>query len=229
MSPDPLITALDGLAARGSIGNWLQLRKPPRDAKVRDASVLMLFARGQQPRTAAGAAEVDRLAEMGVGDVDVVLLQRAADLRSHPGQVAFPGGAQDPEDADAIAAALREAQEETGVRPEAVEVIGDLQPLYVPASGFSVTPVIGYSPQPEPVRVVDVAESASVYRVAVADLVAPENRGTFAVPGTSYVSPVFDVDVLRAWGFTAGLLEGALEAMGWAREWDRSRHFDIHF
>lgn len=226
---DPAAEALAGLAASGSLGTWLERRRPPAGAATRDAAVLMLFGRGQPPRTSAGRDEVERLTDLGAGDVDVVLLQRAATLRSHAGQVAFPGGKRDPEDADAVAAALRETHEETGVEPAAIEVLGQLGALYVPASGFCVTPVLGWAGTAHEVRVVDEAESASVYRVAVADLVAPANRGTFAVPGTGYVSPVFDAGVLRAWGFTAGLLEGVFDALGWARPWDRERRLDVRY
>ncbi len=84
----------------------------------------------------------------------VILTQRPDYLRSHPGQIAFPGGKIDPEDVSPIAAALREADEELGLSPDHVRVIGTAD-LYRSGSGFAITPVLGvippdlsYSPNP---------------------------------------------------------------------------------
>ena len=87
-------------------------RRAPRDARVRQASVLVLFG---------GSPATDPIARGGLPtDADVLLTQRAATLRQHSGQVAFPGGAADPEDYGAIHTALREAQEETGLDPSGI-------------------------------------------------------------------------------------------------------------
>lgn len=76
----------------------------------------------------------------------LLLTQRSPLLRKHAGQVAFPGGAVDNTDATLIAAALREAQEEVAISPEAVEVIGVLPPVDS-VTGFQVTPVVGIIPR----------------------------------------------------------------------------------
>lgn len=208
--------------------HWLGKRSRRPYANLRDAAVLMLFARGQKPRTLAGKREAERLNDLGVGDVDVLLLERAATLRQHAGQPAFPGGRQDPEDVSPIAAALREAQEEVGVDPSSVDVLTTLEPIAVPVSRHIVTPVVGVWRRPGPIRVVDTAESTRVYRVSVADLVAPANRGVFYPPDKAYTSPVFDVGVLQVWGFTAGLLDFALSELGWATNWDpHYMHIDV--
>ena len=224
-----LRTQLENLAASEGSPLWLRRAKAPEDVAAREAAVLMLFGRGGSPRTDAGLAETPRLADLGVDDVDIVLLQRASTLRNHPGQVAFPGGGRDPEDDSLIAAALREAQEEAGIVPETVDVLGQMDPLYIPVSKFQVTPVIGYWTQPGAVRVMDAAESYSVYRIAAADLVAPANRGTFSRPDLKITTPAFDVGVLKVWGFTAGILDYALDHLGWAGEWDHEASIDIDF
>ncbi|MDN5585246.1 MAG: CoA pyrophosphatase [Brevibacterium sp.] len=224
-----LRTQLENLAASDGSPLWLRRAKAPDDVTVRDAAVLMLFGRGGRPRTDAGRIQASRLADLGVDDVDIVLLQRANTLRNHPGQVAFPGGGRDSGDDSLVAAALREAQEEAGIVPSTVDVLGQMDPLYIPVSKFQVAPVIGYWAQPGAVRVMDKSESYSVYRISVADLVAPANRGTFARPDLKITTPAFDVGVLKVWGFTAGILDFALDHLGWAEEWDRDEPIDIDF
>ena len=158
----------------------------------------------------------------GEGDEgpDVLLLERAATLRSHAGQPAFPGGAQDPEDDGPVAAALREANEEVGLDPSSVDVIGVLPALYLPPSGFVVHPVVAWWRAPHPVSAVDTAEVAHVVRVPLADLTDAANR--FRVTHASgLMGPAFDVKGMVVWGFTAGLLAGLLTLAGWEKPWDK--------
>lgn len=153
---------------------------------------------------------------------DLLLIERARTLRSHAGQPAFPGGAQDPEDDGPVAAALREAQEEVGLRPESVDVLGVLPALYLPPSGFVVHPVVGWWREPHEVRVVDTAEVASVTRVPLAELVEPENR--FRITHASgLIGPAFEAQGMIVWGFTAGLIAGLLTLAGWEQPWDTTR------
>jgi 8-oxo-dGTP pyrophosphatase MutT (NUDIX family) len=153
---------------------------------------------------------------------DVLILERSATMRSHAGQPAFPGGAQDPEDSGAVAAALREAEEEVGLQPSSVDVLGVLPALYLPPSGFVVHPVVAWWREPHDVFPVDVAEVARVARVPLADLTDPENR--FRVTHSSgLIGPAFDVKGMLVWGFTAGLLAGLLTLAGWERPWDEER------
>ncbi len=83
-------------------------------------------------------------------DLDVLLLARATTLGHHPGQVAFPGGRLEPEDDGPVGGALREAEEETGLDPGGVEVLGTLGRLPVPVSNHVVTPVLGWWARPTP-------------------------------------------------------------------------------
>jgi len=185
---------------------------PPEDGSGRSSAVLMLFA------SATGQAE----------DGDVLLLERAATLRSHAGQVAFPGGATDPEDASPVATALREATEEVGLDPGTVDVLSELPALFLPPSGFVVAPVLAYWREPHPVGVVDAGEVASVARAPIAELVDPVNRFTVRHP-SGFVGPGFEVSGLFIWGFTAGLLDRMLRLGGWERPWDRSVSRPVEF
>jgi len=107
-------------------------------------------------------------------EVTVLLTQRTDHLNDHPGQISFPGGRAEPEDADAIATALREAEEEVGLHARHIEVLGSL-PTYTTGTGFIVTPVVAlieppFSIDPDPFEV------AEVFEVPLAFLMAPANH-----------------------------------------------------
>jgi 8-oxo-dGTP pyrophosphatase MutT (NUDIX family) len=157
---------------------------------------------------------------------DLLLIRRATTLRAHAGQPAFPGGAVEEDDVDAATAAVREAQEETGLDPTGVVVFGALPDLWVPITGFVVTPVLGWWAQPSPVSVADPAEVASVHRIPIADLIDPANRVRF-LHQSGYLGPGFLVDGLAVWGFTAGLINGLLDRLGLAVPWDIERVIDL--
>ncbi|WP_170191907.1 NUDIX hydrolase [Saccharothrix syringae] len=185
------------------------------------------FTRISAPPPGTGrAAAVLVLFGEGPDGPDVLLLRRADTLGSHPGQVAFPGGAADPTDDGPVDTALREAFEETGVLREGVRPLATLPELYVPVSGFVVTPVLAHWARPSPVAPVDPAETAAVARVPVAHLADPANR--FRVRHQAgYVGPAFSAPGMLVWGFTAGLLSGLLALGGWERPWDTSDVRDL--
>jgi len=139
-------------------------------------------------------------------------------MNSHAGQPAFPGGAVDDTDADVVAAALREAEEETGLDPSGVEVFATLPELFLPPSGFVVTPVLGWWREPSPVGVVDPGEVERVVRVPLSELLDPANRYSVRHP-SGFVGPAFDVRGLVVWGFTAGLLSRMFALVGWEKPW----------
>ncbi|WP_350350055.1 CoA pyrophosphatase [Agromyces sp. G08B096] len=200
----------------------------PGEPDARPAAVLLLF--GVLDRLPSDHAAQSRAVSR---DLDVLLLARAATLRAHAGQVAFPGGRIDPGDDGPIGAALREAEEETGLDPAGVDVLGTLDELPLPYSQHLVTPVIGWWRQPSPVRVVDVAESADVFRTPVADLLDPRNRRTTVLrrDGQEWRGPGFLVrgpaGEHLVWGFTAMVLDVLFDRLGWTEPWDDSRELDL--
>jgi 8-oxo-dGTP pyrophosphatase MutT (NUDIX family) len=151
---------------------------------------------------------------------DVLLMERAADMRNHAGQPAFPGGAADPGDADPAATALREAAEEVALDPTTVRVLATLSPLWIPVSRFVVTPVLAWWRAPHPVHPRQPAEVARVTRVPVAELVDPANRLRVR-HSSGHVGPAFRVHGMLVWGFTGAVLSDLLDLGGWARPWDR--------
>nr|WP_246170966.1 CoA pyrophosphatase [Pseudonocardia hierapolitana] len=182
-------------------------RLPP-PARGRRASVLVLFG------------------DEAAHGPDVLLLERASTLRQHAGQVAFPGGGADADDPDAVATALREAEEEAGVEPDGVVPLAVLPDLVVPPSGFIVTPVLAHWARPVAVHAVDPRETASVVRVPIAALADPTHRILVRHP-SGFTGPAFVTAGLLVWGFTGGLLSALLDRGGWARPWDTTRVMDL--
>lgn len=201
----PLPTWLAPLAAAARVlgPGDLSVFLPPEDGSGRESAVLV------------AVGEV-------AGEPSLLLIQRAADMRNHAGQVAFPGGAVDTTDADNVAAALREATEEVGLDPASVQIIVELPSIFIPVTGFVVAPVLAWWHHPHPVAPVDPVEVARAVVVPIAALADPANRFRVMHP-TGWLGPGFEVDDLFVWGFTAVLLDRLLELGGWATPWDTTR------
>ena len=136
----------------------------------------------------------------------MLLTQRSADLPDHPGQISFPGGRVEPEDASLADAALREATEEVGLPRERVEILGEL-PHYETVTGFRVTPIVGWV-EPPFALLPDPVEVADVFEVPLAFLLEPANQQRhFRMLGDVrrdyYAIPFEDRYI---WGATAAML-----------------------
>jgi 8-oxo-dGTP pyrophosphatase MutT (NUDIX family) len=184
----------------------------------RDAAVLVLFS-GPPSNPSSGAAP-DSLPD----DADLLLTVRAASLRHHAGQAAFPGGASDPGDNGPVATALREAREETGIDTGRLHPLATMERTFIPPSGFHVVPVLAYSPDPGPVAVVDQAETAKVAWVPVRAFINPANRLMVYRRTLSrrFAGPAFLLNEMLVWGFTGQVISAMLDVAGWAKPWDTS-------
>jgi 8-oxo-dGTP pyrophosphatase MutT (NUDIX family) len=190
------------------------------------AGQMPVSAHLRPPQAGGRASAVLVLFADGLAGPDVLLIRRSAGLRRHAGQIAFPGGAIDAGDSGPVAAALREAAEETGLDPAGVEVVGALPELFVARSGFRVIPVLAWWWRPCPVGPGDPVEVAAVARVPLAELADPANRFTVRHP-SGLAGPAFRVSGALVWGFTAGILDRLLALSGWERPWDLSRVEDL--
>lgn len=195
-------------------GPWPQI---PQDEPAHPAAVLVLFG-------VLDDIPADSVTTPVARDLDVLLQRRAATLSSHAGQVSFPGGRRDPEDADIVATALREAEEETGLDPSGVEILAALPELPLAVSNFLVTPVLGWWRTPSRVAAVDHAETVEVFRVPVAELLDPANRFMTVrrFGPQTFRAPAFDVRGHTVWGFTAMVLDRLFHATGWHQDWDET-------
>lgn len=160
------------------------------------------------PRTPAHAAVLVPLVLRE--ELTVLLTQRTEQLSTHSGQVAFPGGRQDPEDADATATALREAQEEVGLDPGQVEVLGSL-PVYETGTAFMVTPVVALV-QPDAPLHPNPYEVADVFEVPLRFLLDPAHHQRHRLHWQGLEREWFSMPYLDGgreryiWGATAGML-----------------------
>jgi 8-oxo-dGTP pyrophosphatase MutT (NUDIX family) len=147
----------------------------------------------------------------GASGLEVILTLRTAHLRDHAGQISFPGGRLEAADADPIATALREAEEEVGLPPAAVEVLGCLDPHSV-VTGFAVCPVVGRVPAELTLRP-DPYEVAEIFTVPLDWLARPGSRqeGDRQVNGLTVRTVTYAFGRYQIWGATAHMLDSLLE------------------
>ena len=177
------------------------------DESTRKGAVLILFSgKGQVP--------------------EVLITLRSSQMRSHAGQPSFPGGAIDLNDKDAITAALRESEEEVGLRSETVEVIGVLPELWLPPSNFHISPVVAWWRDPHEIAPQSVEEVVRAENISLIDLADPANRAKVRHK-SGYIGPAFNVAEMLIWGFTAGIIDRILFHIGYEREWDHEKIIEL--
>jgi len=147
------------------------------------------------------------------GELCAVFTQRPQDLPRHAGQISFPGGRVEDADADLIATALREAHEEIGLPPSAVELLGALRPIHVAASDFAVYPLVGLIERPA-AWVPAAGEVAAIHELTLAELAAGAGRAVIVLPEGERETPTFMAGGLVIWGATAIMVADLLARLG---------------
>ncbi|AKE40416.1 Nudix hydrolase nudL [Corynebacterium kutscheri] len=178
----------------------------------RESAVLMLFS---------GSSDAQSLP----GDARVLLTHRSPSLRTHSGQIAFPGGRVDPEDTDIVDTALREAWEETGLDRRTVTPLAQLDEVNVRINRDPVHPIVAYWHTPSVVGVVDPGEADDVFLADVHALLDPTNR--LLVGFDDWSGPAFRYDGYLIWGLTGGLLDTFFQQAGWQEPWDHRTRYDL--
>jgi 8-oxo-dGTP pyrophosphatase MutT (NUDIX family) len=149
---------------------------------------------------------------LGNGALHAVFTKRREDMRRHPGEISFPGGRRDIEDADLLATALREAEEEIGLAADAVEVLGALQPTPTIATSYAVYPFVGLI---EPGRAWSLSpgEVARVLELPLHELQAGYGRRRLLRQGLPIRTETYVVGDDLIWGATARMLADLLERL----------------
>jgi 8-oxo-dGTP pyrophosphatase MutT (NUDIX family) len=147
------------------------------------------------------------------GELRAVLTRRREDLRRHAGEISFPGGRYDETDADLAATALREAHEEIGLPPEAVDVLGALQPTPTIATGYAVYPFVGLI-EPGQAWKLSPREVAEVLELPLAALLAGYARRRLIRRGIPIRTDTYVVDGHLIWGATARILADLFDRIG---------------
>jgi 8-oxo-dGTP pyrophosphatase MutT (NUDIX family) len=148
-----------------------------------------------------------------LGEIRVVLTKRRPGLRRHAGEISFPGGRHDEADADLSATALREAHEEIGLAPDAVDLVGALQPTPTIATGYSVYPFVGLI-EPGQTWQLSPREVEAVLELPLARLRAGYGRRRLIRRGIPIRTDTYVVDGKLIWGATARILADLFDRIG---------------
>ena len=151
------------------------------------------------------------------GATTIVFIRRASTLRAHSGEIAFPGGGVDATDSSVVMAALREAQEEIGLEPGRVEVLGLLHPVFTVVSNYLIVPVVAYLPQGLGTLQLQAAEVTEIILASLSGLIDPTvthfHTERWSRDGRTRIVYFYDYGEYRIWGATARILNGLLEVL----------------
>lgn len=189
MAKQALLQQLPGLAAQIMMAPEGRINKdyePEPETARRGAVLILLYP--------------------GIDGVSIPLIKRPEGPSVHSGQIAFPGGAHESPERFPIDTALRETEEEIGIAPDSVEVLGLLSPLYIPPSNFSITPVVGAIRESEPTFVPEPNEVTTIIQLALDRI--PHSKKTTRVVGSRgpVLAPCYHVGSTTVWGATAMML-----------------------
>jgi 8-oxo-dGTP pyrophosphatase MutT (NUDIX family) len=147
-------------------------------------------------------------------DLRVILTVRSQELVNHRGEVSLPGGGIDPSDPDLISTALRECQEELGLDPTSIQIVGSMAPIYITPSNFEITPVIGHM-SAIPVLQPNDAEVEQVISATLRDLLDPMTVivEPWVLRGHDVMVPYFAIAGHKVWGATALILSELVARM----------------
>jgi 8-oxo-dGTP pyrophosphatase MutT (NUDIX family) len=149
----------------------------------------------------------------GPSGLHAVLTERRGDLRRHAGEISFPGGRRDDTDADLQATALREAHEEIGLAPAAVEILGALQPTPTIATGYAIYPFVGVIAPGQAWRL-SPREVAEVLELPLPEVLAGYGRRRLMRRGIPIRTDTYVVGEKLIWGATARILADLFDRLG---------------
>ena len=161
---------------------------------------------------APGSTDAAVLVPLYRDPLTAVFTERRADLRRHAGEISFPGGRQDEPDEDLRTTALREAEEEIGLPPSAVEIVGALPPVGTFVTGYRVFPYVGTIERGHVWRPAE-AEVAQVLEFELAELTSGHEMKRLLRKGVPIRTPTYTVDGHLVWGATARIVQSLLERL----------------
>jgi len=177
-----------------------------------DLSQLLLTPEEAAEMDAPGTKDAAVLVPLYGDPLTAVFTERRADLKRHAGEISFPGGRQDHPDEDLRSTALREAEEEIGLDPGAVELVGALPPVGTFVTGYRVFPFVGLV-EPGQVWRPQATEVAQILEFTVADLLAGHEMQRLLRKGVPIKTPTYTVDGHLVWGATARIVQSLLERL----------------
>ena len=200
----------------GNLPSWSGLGATDRRIPLAEVRTRLAAARPpRQPELdvvgSRAAAVLVALYELD-DETHVVLTKRPDTMPSHQGEIAFPGGKRDPTDATLAAAALREAHEEVGIEPGAVEIVAELDTIATVASAFAITPFVGFLAAP-PALVPHPMEVVAAFGVPISELLHPDTyrEEMWDLWGAYRSMTFFELPGETVWGATARILTRLLE------------------